>query len=366
MTPTLRVLVVGVGGMGGSHALGYSQLPGYEIAGFVVAKNVQRAEKLADELGISIPVYTDYYKAMEELKPDVVSINTYPATHAEYSIFAMRQGCHIFLEKPIAQTIEQGEEVVRVARETGKKVVLGYILRYHPAWQQLTDHARSLGKPLIMRMNLNQQSYGHEWEVHKTFISNMPPLVDCGVHYVDVMCQMTQAKPKRVQGMAARVSDEIDADKHNYGALQVVFEDDSVGWYEVGWGPMMSKTAYFVKDVIGPKGCVSIDKDTTDVDPSDVSRHTEVNAIILHSSETDQEGRQAKEDQIIRVEDEPDHNELCKREQEFLYKAITEDLDISQQLDDVLNSMRICFAAVESYETGQAVYLNQGEPVETN
>ena len=60
-----------------------------------------------------------------------------------------------------------------------------------------------------MRMNLNQQSFGHEWAVHKTFIANMPPLVDCGVHYVDVMCQMTRAKPKLVQGMAARVSDEI-------------------------------------------------------------------------------------------------------------------------------------------------------------
>lgn len=358
MKQTFRVLVVGVGDMGASHALGYSGLPRYVIAGFVVAKNTARAEKLAGDLGLNIPVYTDFYKAMKDVKPDVVSINTYTDTHAEFSTHAMKAGCHIFMEKPIARTVEEAERVARVARETGRKLVIGYILRQHPAWIKFIELAGQLGKPLIMRMNLNQQSFGREWELHRKFISNMPPLVDCGVHYVDVMCQMTRAKPKLVQGMAARVSDEIDADKTNYGHLQVVFDDDSVGWYEVGWGPMMSKTAYFVKDVIGPKGCVSIDKDLSTVDPSDVSSHTVVDTIILHSSETDARGMPAKKDQVIKVEDEPDHNELCKREQEYLYRAIVEDIDLTDHVDDAVNSLRICFAAVESYKTGRAVHLD--------
>jgi predicted dehydrogenase len=344
--------------MGASHALGYSKLPGFEIAGFVVANNVERAKKLAADLKLSIPIYTDYYKAMQELKPDVVSINTYPSTHAEFSIHAMRQGCHIFMEKPIAHTVEEAEEVARVFAETKRKLVIGYILRVHPAWKRFIELAQTLGKPLIMRMNLNQQSFGHEWEVHKTFISNMPPLVDCGVHYIDVMCQMTRAKPKIVQGIAARVSEEVEPDKHNYGALQVVFDDDSVGWYEVGWGPMMSKVAFFVKDVIGPKGCVSIDKDLSSVDPSDVSKHTTVDSIILHSSEADAKGMQVKKDQVVKIEEEPDHNELCMREQEYLYRAIVEDIDLTDHISDAVNSLEICFAAVESYQTGRAVHLD--------
>jgi predicted dehydrogenase len=246
--------------MGAAHAAGYASLPGYDIAGFVVAKNTARAEKLAGELGIAIPTYIDFYKAMEESKPDVVSINTYTDTHAEFSIHAMKAGCHVFMEKPIAQNVEQAEEVAKVAKDTGRKMVIGYILRQHPAWIKFIELARGLGKPLIMRMNLNQQSFGREWELHKTFIDKMPPLVDCGVHYVDVMCQMTRAQPRLVQGIKARVSAEIDADKVNYGQLQVVFDDDSVGWYEVGWGPMMSKSAYFVKDVIGPKGLGTHDR----------------------------------------------------------------------------------------------------------
>ena len=357
MAQTLRVLVVGVGDMGSAHARGYASIRGYEICGFVVAANTARAVKLAQDLGLDIPVYTDYYRAMEERKPDVVSINTYTDTHADYSIHAMNAGCHVFMEKPIARTVAEAERVAERVKKTGRKMVIGYILRQHPAWIKFIELARGLGKPLIMRMNLNQQSFGREWELHKKFIMNMPPLVDCGVHYVDVMCQMTRAKPKLVQGISARVSGEIDPDKTNYGQLQVVFDDDSVGWYEVGWGPMMSKSAYFVKDVIGPGGSVSIDKDLSSIDPSDVSRHTVVDTIILHSSETDARGGRLKEDKTIKIDEEPDHNELCKREQEYLYRAITQDIDLTDHIDDAVNSLRICFAAVKSYETGKAVHL---------
>jgi len=359
MAKPMKVLVAGVGGMGASHALGYSKIPGFSLGGFVVSKNVDRAKKLAADLKLpNLPVYTDYYKAFAEVKPDVVSINTLADTHAPYSIHAMRNGCHIFMEKPIAKTVAEAEEVAKVAAETRRKLVIGYILRVHPAWKKFIELAQTLGKPLVMRMNLNQQSYGHEWEVHKSFIANMPPLVDCGVHYVDVMCQMTRSRPRIVQGMAARLSDEIGPDETNYGALQVVFEDKSVGWYEVGWGPMMSKVAFFVKDVVGPKGCVSIDKDITGVDPSDVSKHTTVDSIILHSSSMDSKGKQAKKDEVVRITDEPDHNELCRREQEYLYKAITEDIDLTDHVADAVNSLKICFAAVDSYRTGRAIHLD--------
>jgi predicted dehydrogenase len=354
----MKVLVVGVGGMGASHALGYSKLPGFKLTGFVVARNVERAARLAADLRLDIPIYTDLEKAMAEQKPDVVSINTLADTHAPYAIRAMRSGCHVFVEKPIAHTVGDAEEVARVARETKRKLVVGYILRVHPAWRKFIELARTLGTPLIMRMNLNQQSWGHEWEVHKSFIAQVPPIVDCGVHYVDVMCQMTRARPVLVQGISARVSDEIAADASNYGALQVVFEDKSVGWYEVGWGPMMSRTAFFVKDVIGPKGCVSIDKDESRVDPADVSQHTTVDSIIVHSSAADARGLQAKKDEVVRITDEPDHNELCRREQEYLYRAITEDIDLSAHIADAVNSLRICFAAVESARTGRAVHLD--------
>ena len=86
-----------------------------------------------------------------------------------------------------------------------------------------------------MRMNLNQQSSGDQWIIHKNLMNSTSPLVDCGVHYVDIMCQMTKSKPVYVNAVGARLTDEIDEKMYNYGHLQVVFEDGSIGWYESGW-----------------------------------------------------------------------------------------------------------------------------------
>src|SRR5690606_13083536 len=63
--------------------------------------------------------------------------------------------------------------------------------------------------------------------------------------YVDVMCQMTDAKPISVYAIGARLTNDIPMNNYNYGQLQIRFDDGSVGWYEAGWGPMVSETAFF-------------------------------------------------------------------------------------------------------------------------
>jgi len=79
----------------------------------------------------------------------------------------------------------------------------------------------------------------------------------------------------------ARLTKEISARTYNYGQLQVVFADGSVGWYEAGWGPMMSEMAYFVKDVIGPKGSVSI-VSAAEGGSSDIEAHTRTSRLRVH------------------------------------------------------------------------------------
>ena len=68
-------------------------------------------------------------------------------------------------------------------------------------------------------------------------------------------------------------------------------------------------------------------------------------------------GKFAKADEWIDTEDEPDHDELCKREQEYFLKAIREDLDLKDHMNDALNSMRIVAAAHESFLTGKMIEL---------
>ena len=82
----------------------------------------------------------------------------------------------------------------------GKKLVIGYILRQHPSWIRFIEIARELGTPLVFRMNLNQQSDGQTWDWHKRLMDSFPPIVDCGVHYVDVMCQICENSQTRMMG----------------------------------------------------------------------------------------------------------------------------------------------------------------------
>ena len=352
----IKVLVVGVGRMGQSHATAYQELDGFELCGLMSRSIRGRNDLPASFAGV--PRFEDFDEALAKTKPDAVSINSWPDTHATYALKAFDAGCHVFMEKPIATNAADAEKIVRRAHETKRKLVIGYILRVHPSWTKFVEVARTLGKPLVMRMNLNQQSSGPSWTWHKNLMDSLSPLVDCGVHYVDVMCQMTGAKPVRVHGMGAHLSNEVKV--YNYGALQVVFDDGSVGWYEAGWGPMMSEIAFFVKDVIGPKGCVSIIKDPnseTAAGSADIDSHTKTNCIKLHHSELDAHDEFAKPDELINTEDEPDHQGLCDREQAFLLRAIQQDVDLSDHMQDAVNSLRIVLAADESVRTGQIVTL---------
>jgi predicted dehydrogenase len=348
----LKVLVVGLGQMGKSHAMAYHTNPGFEIVGLV---NRSTPKSLPDELA-GYPVLSDFAAALADLKPDVVSIATHTNTHADMAIAAMEAGANVFVEKPLAATVEDARRVVAKAKETKKKLVIGYILRHHPSWMRLIEESRNLGGPYVFRMNLNQQSSGPAWDIHRSIMQTTSPIVDCGVHYVDVMCQITDAKPVEVRGMGVPLAKGLPEGMYNYGHFQVLFDDGSVGWYEAGWGPMMSETAFFVKDVISANGSVSIVMDQGAAS-DDINAHTQTSRLLVHHGALDAGNRFTRKDDWLDMRDEPDHQGLCDREQDFVYRAVTEDLDLTRHMDDAVTSLNICLAADESVRTGQAVKL---------
>ena len=121
-----RVLVVGLGNMGMSHALAYTRLPDVDVVG-VCTRHIDKV-KLPEALA-GAKKFSNFDVALKELKPDIVSINSLPDTHAEFAIKAMEAGAHVFVEKPLAETVASAQRVVDTARRTGKKLVVGYILR---------------------------------------------------------------------------------------------------------------------------------------------------------------------------------------------------------------------------------------------
>lgn len=336
----LRVLVVGCGNMGAAHSLAYQQLDEFTLCG-LVARGDSKV-RLQAQLATDIPLFEDLQQAIKETQADAVCIATWPDSHEALALIALAAGCHVFLEKPLATTVSGAKRVVATAN-----LAVGYILRHHPAWQRFIELSHSLGKPLVMRMNLNQQSRGSAWHTHKMLMQSISPIVDCGVHYLDVMCQMTQSSPQSVSAIGVRLTAEIAADQFNYGQLQVRFNDGSVGWYEAGWGPMMSQTAFFIKDVIGPKGSVSIVAREAggEGQSANVEAHTRTESLRLHHAELNAQGEFSHQDEWLSASDEPDHFALCQREQQFFARAIVEDLDLARHQQQAIDSLAVVLAA---------------------
>ena len=246
------------------------------------------------------------------------------------------------------------------------KLLVGISPPHSPMWIRLGQEVKKLGSPLVMRMNLNQQSIGPAWNWHKNLMESSSPIVDCGVHYVDFMCEVTGARPVRVHAIGARLSDEIAEDMYNYGQLQVVFDDGSIGWYEAGWGPMMSQTAFIVKDFIGPKGSVSvISPDIAEPTPagatsatsSEISTHSKIRPLRRHSAQIGAENQLVIGDEDIEIAERLDHTQLCERKQSFLLDAIRNDRDLSDHMRRAVDSMRIVMAADESIRSGKVIDL---------
>ena len=121
----------------------------------------------------------------------------------------------------------------------------------------------------------------------------------------------------------------------------------------------MSETAFFVKDVIGPKGSVSIVARGSAGASADVESHTKAESLrVHHSACTAGGGAFAKPDDVIDVEGQLSHDELCRREQEVFLHAICNDADLSDHWQCAIDSLRIVLAADQSFREGRTVRLD--------
>ncbi len=147
----LRVGIIGCGGIAGSHMEVYKQMKDVEIVAGVDLVPGKAAEFFA-RYGIE-GVKTDYATHTEmlnddSLQLDVVSVCTYNCQHAEPTIQAMRKGIHVLLEKPFTVTLDEAVEVMKVEKETGAILSIGFQPRFDPNMQQVKKIVESgvLGK----------------------------------------------------------------------------------------------------------------------------------------------------------------------------------------------------------------------------
>ena len=156
--PPIRVLVVGLGNMGLSHARAYRRIDGFEIVR-LCSRDVDARPEIAAEFP-GVPHYDDYYVALAASRAEAVAIATWPDTHAAFARAALEAGAHVFIEKPLAETVEAAEALVALARAKRRKLMVGYnparaslmgeVRRNRPHARQAAGHADE-PQPAVVR-----------------------------------------------------------------------------------------------------------------------------------------------------------------------------------------------------------------------
>ena len=131
MSSTQRIKsgIVGAGEISESHVRGLQRLPYVDIVG-VADTNEDRAKALAERFGL--PGVFPNLAGLLEAQPDVVHVLTPPATHADIACEAIRGGCHVLVEKPLATSVEDCDRIAAAAEEAGKKVCVGHSMLRDP------------------------------------------------------------------------------------------------------------------------------------------------------------------------------------------------------------------------------------------
>jgi predicted dehydrogenase len=331
MSELIKVLIAGCGHMGSHHALAYHHMPAIEICG-IVSNEGSNASDLPGPLR-GYPFFADYFSALAETCPDAVSINTYPDTHAVYAQAALAAGHHVFVEKPLACNLDDAQAVVNAAERANRKLLVGYILRHHPVYRRLVFLARRLRGPFAMRMNLNKPSFGRNWEKHKKILTSLSPLVDSGVHYIDLMKQITGLSPTQIYAAGTRLWEGLSPGNYDYGQLTMTFEDGSVGWFESGWGPTAPKTGA-VKEICTGRGSICL------LEPGIPAPNTQTG-----ESEFTLQSFLPGRPPSLEKHPRPRLETLCRLEQEFFLDAIINDKDLAGHHADALESLGTALAA---------------------
>jgi predicted dehydrogenase len=143
----LRVGIIGLG-RGRDHARKVAESPRCELVGIADIAE-EAAQKAAEEL--KAPAHYKHYRQLLKAgNLDAVVISTPNHLHAPMSLDCMKAGLHVLVEKPMCNTMREADEIIRVAKRTKRKLLVGYNYRWNPAYQKTKEILSSgqLGKLL--------------------------------------------------------------------------------------------------------------------------------------------------------------------------------------------------------------------------
>lgn len=217
----LKVAVIGAGNMGRNHLRNYFLLPEAELA--ALADINPSTKELADEFRAEH--FTDYKEMLEVVKPDAVSIVVPTPLHFEIAKEVMQRGIHCLLEKPITSTVDEADELIKLAEDTKVVFTVGHIEHYNPIIIKLREllEAKKIGK--ITSISCRRVG-GFPAVEPKTDV-----IIDLAVHDIDLISLLLNKQPKKISSHGSRThhSKKIDS------AEILLDYGDASGYVQANW-----------------------------------------------------------------------------------------------------------------------------------
>lgn len=197
-TRKLRVGFIGAGGIAQAQM---KHLKGYADVDLVAASDISEASlaKTKEQQGVQ-QLYTDWKEMLKKESLDAVSVCTPNGAHAATTIAALKAGCHVLVEKPLAMNAVEGQAMVNAAQKAGKQLVIAFQWRFHPKAQFFHQLSASgaFGKILFMRCQAIRRRGIPNWGVFgRKELQGGGPMIDIGVHIME-MAHYIMGSPRPV------------------------------------------------------------------------------------------------------------------------------------------------------------------------
>ncbi len=226
----LKIGVLGAGHLGKIHLRLLNQSEKYNLIGFY-DPNAENAQKVSEEFGYN------NFSSIEELidNVDVVDIVTPTLSHYDCAVMAIKKGKHIFLEKPISNTVAEAEEIIRLAQEYNVKGQVGHVERFNPAFKAVKD---KINNPMFIET--------HRLAEFNPRGTDVPVVLDLMIHDIDAILSVVKSKVKEVH--ASGVS--VISDSPDIANARIEFENGCVANVTSSRISMknMRKARFFQKD----------------------------------------------------------------------------------------------------------------------
>jgi predicted dehydrogenase len=262
----VRFAVIGAGMMGNIHArIGHELLYPHLVA--VADVDMQRAKVLADTYGAA--AYADFHEMLQRESVDAVIVTTPETAHREPVIMAAERGSHIFVEKPIAVSLEDADAMIAACERHNVKLMVGYILRFEACYAQIKDAVagNAIGRILSAYARRNAAIQEGRRLAGRTSVINY-----LAVHDADQILWYNAGR--KVTRVTARALHGRMMEEHgvpDFSWLWFEFDDGGQGVIECGWALPEGWAGWddapatwggfgdVRMDVIGTEGVVSLD-----------------------------------------------------------------------------------------------------------